>query len=354
MNREIHVVVSKVGDGNPFYAHGLADSLEGTITELDGITQLISFWHQWMTAYKSKEYSNNSEAVRSSSLAQLAAAFLGLEVRYNYPKTKSNRVGIFVQEHSLMNLSCDELNQRFPGGIYLAIPDVYPKHSAREIASRKNAALLVWNHDAYDQEIQYHHNTILIEPNLYTSFTGGGENFKHQGVPLVLKTSGSGMPKSWLSHMNRVLTTTSLNYQLFVPGSVIMPERKITLPSNISRRAAKFFDSLGAHTRVFCTYPNEEIQVTAEMYQLGWDGNCLAYPFRGQHEENNFRFAREHGFIQGIINEDNGYQIARTYGLPCIDVEEIPDIVKTPLTVRPDLSVLGTTDINEVVHISRN
>jgi hypothetical protein len=133
---------------------------------------------------------------------------------------------------------------------------------------------------------------------------------------IVVKSSGSGMPKQWIDS----LINYSKNHQ--IPLEVWLPDKKIVVdkddrdqwvkkedetfrPENLEEYARLFYQSLvDTPPEFLISYPSEMVQVAAWMRGRGWKGNFFMLPASATHEEVNARWAEE--FLQAeTINFDN-------------------------------------------------
>lgn len=269
---ERRIYVPKVGDGNPFCAQGIANLIDGQIHELNGMSSLVSWWHQVMTLWGADSYTKNSESLRQNTLAKLASTVLSFEWQQSIPHQPTDRIGLFVQEHPLMSVSKEKLHHDFSCGVYLVVPDVYPKQSAIEVAKQKEATMLVWNQDAYDLVThKYQYSQVeLVRPMLMSSILGSSEDYYCRGSSVVVKSSGSGMPSLWLRELQSTLFTTNLDVRIFSKSKLTTNHQTIHLPSDSQLRAAMYFHELGELTQLIVSYPSEQIQIITEMFQLGW------------------------------------------------------------------------------------
>lgn len=215
--------------------------------------------------------------------------------------------------------------------IVIPIPDVFPKESARlavQQAPAGLAKLLVWNQDAFDSLQNEHISAELVGPTVLIGFEQSVQNvhqvpigypetseylrwletgalpFSDRGVPVVVKSSGSGLPAAALKRVQEMLAAQKVeHYEIHLPDRIIVHYKGATryelAPLDKIKRLERYFLALGKHTKPMICYPSEQVGVVYAMRQLGAavQLEVLDTP-RGNHEQINLAWAVAMGLVQ--------------------------------------------------------
>lgn len=300
--------VPAVADGNPSAAMALARQAQSLGREVDYVeltaTSLaVNLFHGNMTSSPeaAREYTDRSEARRNSLPARAYALAGFLEFVIRCPKGDRPIRWNVMQEHQLLGASPRLLRMLGVEDIRLAVPDVYPKVSAR-IAAQKHPGtrVSVWNSAAYEELQAGGIRTELCKPYLLDSFRPDLEAFWGSGVTVVAKTSGNGMPADWQQALVRSLTETDQAWRMHTTWGNIGHDARREEPDRKERIEA-FYGDLGGATRAIIGYPSELVEVTCEMRERGADTWLITLPPRGAHEKRNLQFAQDHGLVLGEL-----------------------------------------------------
>lgn len=306
--------VPLVGHGNPLALKAILEFIDETDLKmadyqevyLDLSTPLIALMHRMMSMSHSlsKSYTPNSEVVRSSLPAKTISWLLARElIAKTNGQLSSQPDLVVVQEHQLIGLHKSELE--LFGHVYLFIPDVFPKESAKKLAKKlgQRITVLVWNQQAYQELSDENINVELVPPVLYQGLVKEVEE-EENAPQVVIKSSGSGMPeKYWRALVGR-LAKNSLSYR------VCLPNQRIDSTSSFEYRDDEeamldLYRSLGQNTKAVVSYPSEMVMLMYEMKQRYPDVKWYCLPPRGRHELRNLEWAIEQGLVEEVIDFDN-------------------------------------------------
>jgi hypothetical protein len=305
--QQVELSVPKVGQGNPATLFAikrllLADGIFSKTILLDTSAWPARYFHTKMTqsAESSAGYTQDSEKKRTGLKPLLFGIAARMEAtlrrRWSDRGESSPELLIGVQEHQFGAYTKEELKKLYPKGVFLYIPDVFPKESAVEMMKSKEITPLVWNKDAFDELKERGLSPILVAPVLPLAFhhdgVRGKEQMKSKGPePYVLiKTSGSGIPDEYLESLIPILDDKGIAYQIWYPDRVVSSERTEMLQGSFEDQTSTFYSHLLAHPpQVLISYPSEMVQVAATLRQIGTQ--YLTLPPRGSHEKRNARFA---------------------------------------------------------------
>jgi len=317
-------ITAEVGHGNPFSLISIATALgRENLVFLNGLGPYFAgkkhkkIHQKPPTEKELEEYNKNRSGL--AGIAYGVLALLEFLKKERFRLQKISDIGIFVQEHLLKMVPESLLRRWFPSGSFLVVPDVEPKKSAVEILNEKKDVLtpVVWNRQAFKSLEKQGLHPVLVAPFLPEGIVGEVDfQKKRLQRKIVVKSSGSGMPKQWIDS----LINYSKNHQ--IPLEVWLPDKKIVVdkddkdqwvekedetfrPKNLEEYARLFYQSLvDAPPEFLISYPSEMVQVAAWMRGRGWKGNFFMLPASATHEEVNARWAKE--FLQAkTINFDN-------------------------------------------------
>jgi len=301
MKREqgITTVSPGIGHGNPATALAIAQGLNTKPLIFDGTGVIcLRLAHQGMTQVEglSRLYSEGSEKARGG-LGMLAIGLLQLHDFLksagiiSQPLSPYSDIGIFTQEHLLGVLPAEILTWWFPRGVFLYVPDVYPKASAVAILERLRGVVtpLVWNSDAYEEIKRKGLNPRLVTPVLPFGLIEEKKAGELDPSKVVVKSSGSGIPASFLEAIEKSRKEGQ-------KMEIWLPKVKITVsdqgreeentPQNIGDYLSSFYQSLLNVGTIICG-PSEMVQVIVALNNAGWQGEVILLPPRGKHEVRN-------------------------------------------------------------------
>lgn len=319
--RDIKVFCPQIGHGNPLTALAIGDQL-GEQTDVNifggrgyGVAAL-RFLHQLMSSldHASSQYTEKSESLRGG----IGAFVIGLlqleswlrEERLEQFKGRSlSQIGVFVQEHLLGILPEGLLERWFPQGVFLYIPDVFPKASAVKILKAKNVRPIVWNRQAFDELQEKGLDPILAQPVLPFSLIEAETILTGKPQKKVLKSSGSGISGKYL----QTIVNSRQEGEIL---EIWLPDRKIIYdsrnkdgrveftPGNLKEYGRSFYTSILDAGEII-SYPSEMVQVISSLLTKGWRGRFRVLPPRGRHEKRNFEWLKS--FI--APTEEDGFLV---------------------------------------------
>lgn len=222
----------RIGDGNPVTALAIAQGLKelnGKALIFDGTgVGCLRLAHQRMTQVEglSHLYSEGSEKARGGlgmlviGLLQLHD-FLKSSGIISQPLSPYSDIGIFTQEHLLGVLPAEILTRWFPRGVFLYVPDVFPKDSAVAILERlRRVVPLVWNSDAYEKIKRKGLNPRLVAPVLPFGLIEEKKAGELDPSKVVVKSSGSGVPASFLEAIEK-LRQEGQKMEIWLPDKMV-------------------------------------------------------------------------------------------------------------------------------------
>jgi hypothetical protein len=329
IERPIRIPVPEVGHGNIAAAIALQRLLQMNGIEDSEIWRLRftakagQVLHRGMSHLPgvSRSYTNASEQVRRSLLARGFGQLLYRELAWHLNAFKNERKQapselnlMVIQEHQLFGLTQKMMNKL--GSAYLLVPDVFPKASAKDIVRKwkDKIIFLVWNEDAYEELHREGLPVALVPPFLLAGFRPEEQSttnrpekksdFYEEGVPVVLKSSGSGMPAAWVKQIQQVLQICP-EYRMFLPRQVWENGSKHQFKQGeIENELDEFYQSLGGKTRVIISYPSEMTMVVQELRARGVPVIWICLPPRGEHEKRNLEYAFAHHLCTALLDFD--------------------------------------------------
>jgi hypothetical protein len=294
-------------------------------------------------------YTSRSENLRSSRLGQTFAALCFLEFqtllmiqRANHLDNQLPIIWWVVQEHPVLGSNKRALQRLNIQEVRVHVPDTFPKQSA-ELALRKLdtmgiiASFYVWNTQAYDELNKKGFDVKLTAPPLLEAYQPDKPEYWTRGKEVVIKSSGSGMPKKW----SRAL-------QSALPHAVIH-----TPQGNPQQDIARFFQDLGGNTRLIIAHPSEVIQIAYSMRQRGQHVHVPVLPPRGDHELRNLKTAMELRLVTQVVDFGDGVKLPDEFSeLQRILVYDLKYLLQEN-PAQPNLNgFLGTEPIFKPVHLS--
>jgi hypothetical protein len=332
------VIVPKIGDGNPGAASSLERAaavagVETQTTYLSVIARIAQVLHGHMSGdpCRQREYTEKSEAVRTGLAAQIFSKLmfgeLVLRVANNRQPSELNA----IQEHQLLEADRRLLEWLGILLVRLVVVDTQPKLSGeaavQHLLDQKVAAeLMVWNEEAYKYLDALKFPVKLVAPFLLSGFWPEAEGSR-EGDEVVIKASGSGMPKEWMARLQRVLPQMSNQSSFIYPGHMFSGQSESTIRVASADRHENFYRRLGSNTRVIIASPSEIVQVVAEMRSRGINCVLIALPPRGEHEKKNLEYAIQHGLVAACLEFDDGRPTVTS--VPVITPEELPRFFKS-------------------------
>lgn len=309
------VFVPKIADGNPASAMAWAEKIDSKVVFLGATALPVRIFHNGISAdpEKALAYTDDSEKRRQGMTAKLASASFFAELVTRSVLSGGCRELVLVQEHPLMIASVKALGKLGVEKVTIPIPDVHPKQSAEHVANRLarqadgelEVVMSVWNEGARDEllnnnpafEVQLVDPWLLnLSPNLD----------KSQGNKVILKSSGSGMPKAWEDELQGYTVGKD---SVWTPNS----------EPNLKKRIRGFYGALDRSTETIVGYPSELVQVVEALHRAGnTDVRLAALPPRGNHEKRNLNYAINNKLVSaGIAFKGAG---SRHYGRDDLDL----------------------------------
>lgn len=269
----------------------------------------------WSESLRELYTRSGEEHVRSSVSARMLGAMFyhSLCQQLLAHELYSSRAPLaltLVQEHLLLGAATEHLLQHGFTSMQLLIPDTQPKESAViGLLHHPEVTAVTWNSDTYDLLTQRGvHSVQLGKPELIKGHTTQVEysNLQNRGTEIIVKTSGSGMPREVKEVLLAALRAQKQPWLFHTPDNAFLFDGKteyVRMFGTAQSRRTDFYQNLGGKTQLLITYPNEQIQAVTELVACGCSPELLFLPPRGEHELNNIRFALVHfpHLVRGII-----------------------------------------------------
>lgn len=321
------VTVPETGHGNP--AAAMAEYLKALgLLELDEKVELVmlkkaaklaSIFHRVMTANgkAAETYSQNSENLRTNGPSKIFGRLLFLELLWRL-RSSGAKEWTVIQEHILLGASVKGLEMLGVKEINIPVPDVFPKESAIKAAERIksmaptiNLTFLVWNQEACDELKDKGLKCVLVDPPLKHLLNRIQSSDK--GAKTIIKSSGSGIPKEWLSIL------APLAYK----NDIILHT-----PSSFTQRdIVEFYGSIGRNIRYIVSYPSEMVQVVHILRGMEIDVKLIALPPRGKHEVRNLEYAQKMGYLHSVLRFDSSENTDALSGYERTNVADLSKVI---------------------------
>lgn len=308
--RTIFMVCPAVGEGNPAMMYGQKQIFQNDGLSVDPVLLTISAWparvfHKQMSASPtiSRDYSNHGEGLRKIGkyvLGTPMAVQIILSREAFYTPGGQYDILVATQEHALGAFSKEYLEEKFPHGRFLVVGDVEPKKSAIDIAKKKGLTLAVWTAQAYEKLHDEGMPVVLVAPTLPNGFKNDNI-FPTQGEHVLVKASGSGMPKPYVDNLQEAFKKLGLSYTIFLPNEIVTEHGTSLRPTNLEQKIREYYAEIIGHIPALTiSCPSEQAQISASQ-----ERRFVSLPTRGEHEVINLEWAREHGLIIDTIDPEN-------------------------------------------------
>lgn len=342
--RETLISTPLAAEGNPATAIAIYLTLlkagitntELMLTTLPAIPAKI--FHKSMTGSveNTDDYNQNGGRLRELTLP-LLGLLTQLETSVRYPGFEFDTL-VAVQEHQLGFDNPSSLNARYPKGRYLFVPDVMPKESGLKVIQRTRVTPLVWNDESHGILNNRGLNPILTAPVLPHGFIDPTYSQSDPNERVVVKASGSGIPKSYETGIQAALDDLKISYEMYLPQVVLSSggssrKRPASQVAKIDDYYQRLFHPL---PKVVICYPSEMVQVAASLAPLGT--SFLFLPPRGLHEINNLQWALNRSLGKNLImNDSSGTR------------DQISQALSQKNVIDPGRLGLGTKSITEIL-----
>lgn len=298
------ISVPDVGDGNPSAALAVQRLLShaGHPTEMfsPALASVIgSSFHRSISKDPDTgmRYTKDSESKRHRALKTFGTLThtewaVHRFVAHHNGNTPSRLV--VIQEHQLGTTDAQTLKRLYPDGAYLIVPDVYPKDSAITVMRQTDISPVVWNEKAYEKLHSIGLDPLIVAPHILSAFALDQSTGELNTNRIVVKSSGSGMPKEYVTPLLQALHHMDVEFTIYLPDRVITHKGEAPLHMATRERITTFYHDIIANPpKVLISLPSEMIQVMAELHRAGTIHMSL--PPRGAHEAKNLQFAQEVG-----------------------------------------------------------
>jgi hypothetical protein len=306
---------------------------------------------------RAEDYSKHSESQRLDLKAKLFSIACAGELlaRTGLDRSEPSQY-CFSQEHPIFGSHPDLLRHWLnASSLRVFVPDVHPKESSVEILRRKVAEMpvefAVWNVEAEKELRDMGMPVVLKKPFMLDGFRPDLDEFMRGGSELVIKSSGSGMPKAWEDKLMEVFFNRKDSKEDPVSWAIHTQRRRYKQSqaypwiTDKAWRIENFYQSLGGDTRLIVSFPTELVGVVADMNQRGVPAYMISMPPRGAHEVRNQDFARRNGLLYGYLAVGIYEGLTSLHGLPVIKPESLEDVVRELKQTKAsswDKGVVGT------------
>lgn len=342
------VSVLDAADGNPLMAAAAAGMLSAAelgvvFASLRYSGSVAGLVHRSMTkrAKRSETYTQHSERMRAGYAGLVFGYIAWVELLQQLRQipayqTANERSWRVVQEFQLLAAPQSWVNSGRFQEVRVVVPDTKPKQSAVN-AVQKHAAITkfeVWNTAAARQLREQNVPVYLVHPYILEGTIGYKELLQRSGVPIVVKSSGSGMAIEWQQQLTNALKLQRHQIELHLAHKVINRQGQAVRHLSAQSRRERFLTALGNATRLIIGYPSELVQIVAEMQSVGIPVRLVALPPRGGHEFQNLTIGYSAGLIAGTLGQQVHPEI------PVIEPTALLDCVQSAITLAPGF--LGT------------
>jgi len=323
-----------VGDGNPFAQKAAELQLRQhgqstyTIVVNNPLVKMAAFVHQRITHDQKlrAKYEQSYDAARANPLTQLIGLLALLQISRVVEQRHSGTL-ILTQElpltayqalHDLKFTSAiaalANLRQ-----IFLLIPDVEAKSTAvtgiNQVKGKLPIQALVWNKQASDalRENNVPHQLIapwlLVKP---VEFPTLGQTKPRA----VVKPSGSGIDPQHFGAIPALVQQHSSylhGFDIFTRQGSTQYDRhsnqQLDWRNCFSNLADVYIAILQTNPALLISYPSEMMQLVAQAYLAGYQGEHVSLPPRGEHEHINLAFATALGITREITLEKGALKL---------------------------------------------
>lgn len=361
MSENIQEIISvpSVADGNPSTAMALAALLRragGDPTEVDlsFVSRPIDIFHRRISRdpEAALRYTENSEERRLAPLAHMAslAYFAEFATRLAVDDDHSRHLPsrwTAVQEHPVIGASPEKLDRLGITAVRIAVPDVFPKESAKFAVSKiPGARFSVWNTAARDELAAEGLAVDLHSPYILDGLRPDDPEFYRQGMNVIVKSSGSGMPREWSDELRATLAQLhDVTWGFHTPQGRTSHNFEVMKAVPKRNRIQNFYNDLGGNTQVLFCYPTELTGVVSAMRERGINVWMITFPPRGAHERRNLRYAIDNNLVLGEFSPRD-YNHPPTYAdLEAITMTQLPGIIKNLPEAKWSEGLIGTESI---------
>ena len=349
------LVVPPIAEGNPAMQEAarrqaLQDGLDFRAISLNVVGWLGSHMHAGMTEdpARAEIYSQNSEQERLNLKARLFSLACAGELigRLGLDREEPSQF-CFSQEHPILGLHPEVIRHWLnASSLRVFVPDVYPKESSVEILRRLVAEMpvefVVWNVKAEKELRELGMPVVLKKPFMLDGFRPDVDEFANGGSELVIKSSGSGMPKAWEDELmeafrNRDLKKDHVSWAIHTQRRRYKQDQAYPWITNKLWRIEDFYKSLGGETKLFVSFPTELVGVMADMRTRDVPVQMILMPPRGAHEVRNQDFAQRNGLVYGYLAVGMYAGLTEYRGLPVVKPDELEDVVRAQRRVKAEV-----------------
>lgn len=336
-----------IGHGNPFAAEAInrLAEIEGRDTELifqRTIPKLGNVAHQFRTSVPAlaEQYTKDS-SVREGFAAKLFGRLSFYELSIRAGDVDQDTTLHLTQEHVLLGTPQKVLQEKGFDTVRLLVPDVYPKQSGKAaLAKHSGATAFVWNKGCYEELAEEGVAVELIKPFYLDAFKPEADETIGTGLPIVIKSSGSGMPQSWRSQLSQAMQAIDdMPWAIHHPDTVETSNQRMAA-HGLQDNIRYFFNDIGVETRLIIGPPSELVGIVFDLNSRGIPVRLISFPPRGEHEYRNLATAMEHGLVLSELRFDT--KPPTISGLDVIHCSDLADAVhQERITYPVDNGFLG-------------
>lgn len=307
-NRTVEVTCPDIAEGNVSAAISIRNQLTDSGCDvLYNLLTVSSFpaqlFHRFMTSAGKLDEVYTSTA--DNSMRQLGLPVMGLlskaellirHMLHNQGSRPDSLIA--VQEHQFGAFTKGELQRKYPFGVKLFIPDVFPKESAVSIMRNLSITPVVWNTEALEYLKQQGMQAILAAPFIISGFSEPNDPPRAAEDYIMVKSSGSGIKKEYLDHVHQALNALGCHYMIYLPDTILTEEGSFSRGDTKEERIANFYRQMQQHPpKGFFGYPSESVMNTTKLPHTVF----VTFKPRGRHESRNYDWGSRHGVVHDYV-----------------------------------------------------
>jgi len=309
---EHQIISSNLGHGNPAAATAIdllarQSDIESELVFQSVIPAIGNVVHRLRTSIPAlaERYTRDTARAREGRTAELFGKALYLETRYRSSSYGQDRDLHVVQEHPLFGIEADLLERDGYSSVRLLVPDVYPKGSGvKALLKHVGSTAMVWNVLAQERLSSLGIPTELIKPFYLDAFRSDEAEFMRTGLSVVIKSSGSGMPRAWRNALISELSGSDDADWAMHTNKGVYDQMGFTKVDKPTDSIIGFFEDLGGKTEVVIGYPSELAKVVIDMQSRGVPVRFISLAPRGSHEVENMKTLRDLGLLIAELRFD--------------------------------------------------
>lgn len=275
---------------------------------------------------RAENYTSNTDERRLGPAAMAFSRLVGLEFRSKFGMSGDGIGSLeFFQEYPLLGLDSKELDSMEVEGVRLVVPDSFPKISGIKAVDKhkERAKFAVWNTYAQQELEELGLEAELVAPFILEGLRPDNEDFDLTGDQVIVKSSGSGIPKVWWDEIRHALFNhmdSEVRWSMHGKKELLRSYLDPKYNGLRSARILSYYRAFGSATELMICYGSEQVEVGFEMWRRGVPVRMVLLPPRGSHEDRNIRLAIEAGIAVAQL------RLPGAPNIPNLEIVEPKDI----------------------------